>query len=61
MTKREFSKRQALIANGRCPRCRRPVKPWPLRRADICSPDDWAVCIRHWPDIAEAEGRLIVR
>lgn len=29
-----------------CPRCGRVNDPWPLKRADVCSPKDWAVCIR---------------
>lgn len=29
-----------------CPRCGRENHPWPLKRADVCSPKDWAHCIR---------------
>ena len=29
-----------------CDRCKREMRPWPLRRADVCSPKDWAYCIR---------------
>lgn len=29
-----------------CPRCKRPVTGWLLKRADVCSPKDWATCIR---------------
>ena len=30
----------------RCLRCGRVLDPWPLRRADVCSPKHWARCIR---------------
>lgn len=60
MTARKFRKRQELIANGCCPRCERRVEPWPLKRADVCAPREWVVCIRHWPDIMKAEKRLAV-
>lgn len=29
-----------------CDRCKRELRPWPLKRGDRCSPKDWAVCIR---------------
>jgi hypothetical protein len=34
-----------------CPRCHREVDPWPLKRADICSPKDWAYCIRQMDNV----------
>lgn len=61
MKAKQYLKRQALIANGLCPRCGRPVKPWPLKRADVCAPDDFQDCIRHWPDIMKAERQLVAR
>lgn len=29
-----------------CPRCMREAHGWSLKRADVCSPSDWANCIR---------------
>lgn len=60
MTTKRFARRQALIAEGRCPRCARKVHPWPMKRPDICSDEGWSVCIRHWPDIIEKENRIVV-
>jgi hypothetical protein len=31
-----------------CLRCHRLMVGWPLHRADICAPKDWAHCLR-WP------------
>jgi hypothetical protein len=36
-----------------CPRCQRQAVGWPLRRADRCSPKDWAKCLRE-PDNVRA-------
>lgn len=33
-----------------CPKCGREVHPWPLARPAVCSPADWAHCIR--PDVS---------
>jgi len=30
-----------------CPRCKREVRPWSLRRGAKCSPKDWVYCIRN--------------
>lgn len=30
----------------RCDRCGRVVSPWPCQRPEVCSPKDWANCIR---------------
>jgi hypothetical protein len=61
MTRNAFTKRQARIAGGCCPRCAKPVSPWPLRRADLCHTAGASVCPRHWSDILAAEARLIVK
>lgn len=29
-----------------CPRCKREMVGWPLKRADVCSPKYWVSCIR---------------
>jgi hypothetical protein len=34
-----------------CPRCKRVATGWSLRRADVCSPKDWAQCIRQMADV----------
>lgn len=34
-----------------CPRCKREVMGWPLWRPDLCSPKDWAKCIRNETDV----------
>lgn len=59
MTRKELGKRQARIAAGRCPRCNRPVDPWPLKRPDNCGPGT-ETCMRGWPDIIAAEKLLKV-
>lgn len=61
MNAKQFARRQALIADGKCPRCALPVSPWPLRRADVCHVPGAAVCPRHWNDIHAAEAAIIVR
>lgn len=61
MTQKQYQRRQARIAAGKCPRCNRPVDPWPLVRADVCSPASWVYCIRHWRDIRRAETQLTVK
>ncbi len=61
MTRAAFDRRQARIRAGRCPRCDKPVKPWPLLRPDVCWGPNAAVCGRHWPDIHAAEARLTVK
>ena len=40
-----------------CPRCKREAVGWPLRRADVCSPRDWAVCIREPETVEEQPAR----
>jgi len=60
MTARAYATRQQRIAAGCCPRCGKPVSPWPLHRADVCHVHGAAVCPRHWPDIHAAEARIIV-
>lgn len=60
MSRQQFAKRQALIAAGKCPRCAKPIDPWPLKRADVCHTIGSVVCPRHWPDILAAEARLRV-
>ena len=40
----------------RCPRCGREAVGWLLKRADVCSPKDWGVCIRE-PETIEAKRR----
>ena len=40
-----------------CPRCKREVRPWLLKRADVCAPKDWVVCIRQYEDIVKAATR----
>jgi len=35
-----------------CPRCKREVVPWPLKRADVCSEKRAWVCIRQFEDVA---------
>ena len=30
-----------------CPKCKREVNAWPLRRGAICSPPTWVRCIRN--------------
>lgn len=41
-----------------CPRCKRAVRPWPLRRADVCSPPGWSLCIRNISPISPlAKGK----
>jgi hypothetical protein len=37
----------------KCYRCKREMKPWPLKRADVCSSKDWVSCIR-WPNEKDA-------
>jgi len=44
---------QSLI----CPRCGRKVEPWPVERADVCSPKDWEVCIRTFENIEKERER----
>jgi hypothetical protein len=61
VTRRHFAKRQARIAAGHCPRCDKPVRPWPLRRADVCHVAGAAVCGRQWVDIINAETQLEVK
>lgn len=61
MTRAAYARRQALIEAGRCPRCGRPVRPWPLRRPDLCWTPGADACPRHWPDILATEKRLTVR
>lgn len=34
-----------------CPRCSRPLSPWPLRRPDTCSAAAAAVCVRQYADV----------
>lgn len=60
MTAKEYAQRQARIAAGRCPRCDKPVHPWPLLRADVCHVKGAGTCPRHWEDIHRAEARLKV-
>lgn len=59
MSRKEYDRRQARIAAGRCPRCDKPVNPWPLQRPDNCGNGAFT-CLRHWPDIRAAEARLTV-
>lgn len=40
----------SVTTDTTCRKCGRPQDPWPLRRADLCSPPDWAVCIRPLDD-----------
>ena len=43
-----------------CPRCKREVVGWPLRRSDNCSPKHWVTCIRNLMTvISDAEKRGI--
>ena len=30
-----------------CPRCQRIATGWPLKRADVCAPPQWAQCLRN--------------
>mgnify|MGYP001610156744 CR=1 FL=1 len=59
MTVRQYRNRRLLIALGRCPRCTKPVDPWPLKRPDVCA--GLRVCIRQWSNIYAAEARLVVK
>lgn len=61
MTRRAFEKRQQLMATGLCPRCAKPVDPWPLRRADVCHVAGSVVCGRLWNNIRAAEQQLTVK
>lgn len=61
MTPSQFAKRQALIAEGKCPRCKLLVSPWPLQRADICHVKGSVVCPRVWENIHAAEDQIRVR
>jgi hypothetical protein len=48
-----------------CPRCRREVRPWPIKRYDVCAPKDWIYCIRTYPavwrDLEKQEKGLQLR
>lgn len=47
-------------AQGRlthCPRCKRPLAPWPLERPDLCSQPYWKYCIRTLKAIHAEEYR----
>jgi hypothetical protein len=35
-----------------CPRCKRTVDQWPLKRGDVCAPKSWSVCIRTFDNVA---------
>jgi hypothetical protein len=41
-----------------CPRCKRPVHPWPIGNRPSCSPKDWAHCIRNDLDMSVLAGTL---
>jgi hypothetical protein len=43
----EFDASVAECGDVICPRCKRKAVGWPLKRADVCSPKDWADCLRH--------------
>lgn len=36
-----------------CRKCGRKQDPWPLNRPNLCSPSDWAVCIRAFDTTTE--------
>lgn len=61
MNAKTFAIRQARIAQGLCPRCGKPVRPWPLQRPDLCHVKGAVACGRHWADIIAAEAQLTVR
>ena len=61
MTRAQFARRQALIAEGRCPRCGLLVDPWPLRRPDSCHTPGAYVCPRDWQNIRAAEAHIEAR
>ena len=60
MRAREYEMRQRRIAEGCCPRCGLPVKPWPLKRADRCHAGRPMSCPRQWDDILKAEAAIVV-
>jgi hypothetical protein len=60
MSRKEFTKRQARIAAGLCPRCGKPVDTWPLVRPDNCGGGVFT-CLRAWSDIIKAESRIVVK
>jgi hypothetical protein len=41
-----------------CPRCKREVDPWPLARADVCSPKGWLHCIRDFGNVLRQLDKL---
>ena len=40
-----------------CPRCKREAVGWLLKRADVCSPKEWAHCLRELDAIAAKEAK----
>jgi hypothetical protein len=44
-----------------CPRCKRLLEPWPLKRNDMCAPKDWKVCIRTVENVRAQERRQAVK
>lgn len=41
-----------------CPRCQREATGWPLQRADVCSPKEWASCLRNPETIIAKQNQL---
>ncbi len=44
-----------------CPRCQREALGWPLRRADLCGPKDWAFCLREPEQIIAQQARQAMK
>lgn len=42
-----------------CERCGRVLRPWPLKRADLCSPKEWVYCIRQLDRVSEPRTQLV--
>jgi len=43
-----------------CPRCKREVQEWPLKRGDRCAPADWVYCIRPREAVVERVVREVI-